>query len=178
MRNKGVTLLEMMIVLAILLIVSLSLPRFQKALHYYQLDSYARVVMMDFQYALRMAQSSGKSVSLCISIDQQTCTQEGDLYNWHQGWIIFYDIKNDFMPNSDLILKRRPNNTVANITHRSDLNIKNAIRLDGKRRFGSTAGTGLPNGSMRMCISKLTPIDLKITIFGEGRLEKQNGQCL
>lgn len=172
----GVTLLELIIVLMILSILVFAFPNFRKMLNNYRLDSYSRSLLIDLQYALRMAQNNAESVSLCISDDKINCSKIGDLHNWHRGWIIFYDTNNDFIAESTSILRQRQFYESV-INHISDNNIMNAIRLNGSGRFGTTAGSGLPNGKMSMCIEGLNQIDLKINIFGEARLEIQNNIC-
>lgn len=176
-REMGVTLLELVIVLMILSTLVFAFPNLRKMLNSYRLDSYSRSLLIDVQYALRMAQNNAKSVSLCISDDQINCATTGDLYNWHRGWIIFFDVNNDFIVQSNTMLRQRQFSESL-IYHISDTNIMNAIRLNGRGKFGSTAGSGLPSGKMSMCIDGLNQIDLKISIFGEARLEKQNKICI
>ncbi|GBU09944.1 hypothetical protein AwWohl_10820 [Gammaproteobacteria bacterium] len=177
--QAGSSLLELVAVLALIAIISaFSVPSLQSMLLSYRLNSAARAMLVDFQFALRIAQNSGTWVSLCISDDQKSCALAGDLYNWQRGWIIFKDPKANFSVESANILKKR-SGFDSSISHISGRNIKNAMRLSGTRRFGTTAGTGLPNGRMMFCSTsnKHQQIDLIVNIFGEARLEKQKILC-
>lgn len=177
--QAGSSLLELVTVLSLIAIISaFSVPNLQGMILSYRLNSAARAMLIDFQFALRIAQNSGTWVSLCISDDQKSCAFDGDLYNWQRGWIIFKDPKANFSVDSANILKRR-SGFGSSISHIAGRNIKNAMRLSGTRRFGATAGTGLPNGRMMFCSTsnKHQQTDLIVNIFGEARLEKQKNLC-
>jgi type IV fimbrial biogenesis protein FimT len=88
-RSNGVTLIELVIVLAIASIVALiGAPSLSKIVK----DSRLRLAANSLQNSFALARSTSvarsSNVTICKSSDGTTCATSGD---WSQGWMIFED---------------------------------------------------------------------------------------
>ena len=92
-RSRGITLVEIMIVLAIASVVLGSgLPTFANFIRSVKLtnatnDFFASILMARSEAAKRRSR-----VAMCKSGDGATCAASG---GWEQGWIVFHDTNND-----------------------------------------------------------------------------------
>jgi type IV fimbrial biogenesis protein FimT len=88
-RSNGVTLIELIIVLAIASIIALiGAPSLSKIVK----DSRLRLAANSLQNSFALARSTSvarsSNVTICKSSDGTSCTTTGD---WSQGWMIFED---------------------------------------------------------------------------------------
>ena len=71
-------------------------------------------------------------VAMCISTDQITCITEPST-QWHKGWIIFLDPKNNFIPEPKNIIRQREARHSSVKIH-SDHNIQHGVQFNiGKK---------------------------------------------
>src|SRR3990167_4880706 len=91
-KNKGVTILELLIALAILgILATVSLPGFMDMLGRMSANSAAMALAGTLSLARSEAIKSGFDVSICATQDGADC----DAGNWSKGWIVFVDANTD-----------------------------------------------------------------------------------
>ncbi|WP_045770231.1 GspH/FimT family pseudopilin [Xanthomonas albilineans] len=87
--NKGYTLLEAMIVMALICIVTgIGLPGFRELRSSHRLTATIHQISTYFALARNSAISSGIPVSVCPSRGDGRCRRDSD---WSQGWMVFRD---------------------------------------------------------------------------------------
>jgi len=100
---RGVTLIESIVVLAIIAIVaSMAVPTFSLTIARNRMASYTNEFLGFLSYARSEAITRGRRVIVCKSEDGKTCTIHG---GWEQGWIVFVDKNNNFLPENEEILR-------------------------------------------------------------------------
>ncbi len=176
MMNKGISLFEIIIVLAILGIsLSLSIPTFSTTLANYRLKSAILILEKDLRFAKNKSNQTKQRVSMCISIDHMNCISDNS-YDWHQGWIVFIDSNNSFKPLPSNILKiQEPFHSSIKIM--SSRNIQHGVQFNSGRKFGRGLGTGLANGYFIICNQYLNGHKLTLNIYGRLRQEQSNNDC-
>jgi type IV fimbrial biogenesis protein FimT len=93
MKQTGVTLVELMVVLAIAAILAtLAIPGFASLIHSSRLSSATTELLVSLHLARSEAIKRNARTVVCISADGSTCSTNG---GWHQGWLIFHDANNN-----------------------------------------------------------------------------------
>jgi type IV fimbrial biogenesis protein FimT len=83
--NRGFTLIEMMVTLAVAAILSMiAVPSFRNASLSSQLRSSANDFLATANFARSEAIKRGTAVTMCVSTDGSSCASGG----WEQGWIV------------------------------------------------------------------------------------------
>jgi type IV fimbrial biogenesis protein FimT len=83
--NRGFTLIEMMVTLAVAAILSMiAVPSFRNASLSSQLRSSANDFVATANFARSEAIKRGAAVTMCVSTDGSSCAAGG----WEQGWIV------------------------------------------------------------------------------------------
>jgi type IV fimbrial biogenesis protein FimT len=83
--NRGFTLIEMMVTLAVAAILSMiAVPSFRNASLSSQLRSSANDFLATANFARSEAIKRGTAVTMCVSTDGSSCAAGG----WEQGWIV------------------------------------------------------------------------------------------
>lgn len=102
MRNKGFTVIELMVVIAILgVLAALAAPTFFSTLQRSAMTSAVNTFLSDIRYARGEAIKRGGAVVMCRSNAPEnatpTCnTGSGTNANgWVSGWVIFQDVNNN-----------------------------------------------------------------------------------
>ncbi|MEX0619814.1 MAG: GspH/FimT family pseudopilin [Pseudohongiellaceae bacterium] len=91
-RSVGITLLEMLIVVAILSIVlTVGLPSFTETAGRIEAGSASRSLQSALGLAKSEAAKRGLTVSVCPTTDGQQCAAG----QWNNGWIVFVDANGD-----------------------------------------------------------------------------------
>ncbi len=89
MRAKGFTMVEMMVVVAILAIVAaIAFPSFEATLRSNRVATTTNELLASFALARSEALRSPGGAHVCTSTDGETCTGT----DWEQGWIVWIDI--------------------------------------------------------------------------------------
>jgi type IV fimbrial biogenesis protein FimT len=92
-HNQGFTLLELMIVVAILgIVTALAAPNFRDMIKNGRIDSAVNDFTSTLQFSKTEAISRVNPVTMCIRNDTGTDCGGGD---WAQGWIVFSDLNGD-----------------------------------------------------------------------------------
>jgi type IV fimbrial biogenesis protein FimT len=102
--NKGFTLVELMIVVAILaVLVTVAAPSFRASMANTKVNSATHELLSSLSLAKSESIKRNVMVSLCPSSDQLSCSGDG---NWQLGWIIFVDNNNNgIRENSETIIQ-------------------------------------------------------------------------
>jgi len=88
--NRGFTLLELMILIAVLaILLSVAVPSFLSAIQNSRMTAQANDLITAFQLARSEALKRKRPISVCSSSDGATCG--GD---WEDGWIVVLDAEN------------------------------------------------------------------------------------
>lgn len=92
-RMGGLTLVELMVVLAVLIILqAVAASAMGKAADNFQLAASSSALLSSFQLARSEAIKRNSRVVVCRSPTGQYCSDTGD---WQDGWIVFHDATNN-----------------------------------------------------------------------------------
>lgn len=93
MKQSGVTLLELMVVLAVAAILLLvGIPSFASLAHSSRLSSATNEMISSLHLARSEAIKRGSRVVACTSATGASCAASG---GWDQGWVVFHDANNN-----------------------------------------------------------------------------------
>ena len=93
MKQSGVTLLELMVVLAIAaILLTIGIPSFASLAHSSRLSSATNELLASLHLARSEAIKRGGRAVICSSASGAACANSGD---WHQGWVVFHDANNN-----------------------------------------------------------------------------------
>lgn len=94
LRNKGFTLVELMVVLAIAaILLTVGIPSFRDLMIKNRLSGQIQEFYNLINFARSEAIKRGNFVSICKSSDGSTCGDKD--VNWSNGWIVFVNDNND-----------------------------------------------------------------------------------
>jgi len=120
---KGFTLVELMVALAILaILVMAAAPTFNATLKRNRIESQLKDLSSHVKLARSEAISRSRTVTMCRSSDQTTCSTAAPVGNWSIGWITFLDINGNATIDADDIVLRVHEGLGRNILTVSDAN--------------------------------------------------------
>ncbi len=168
MNNKGFSLIEIIITIAILgILSSYALPSFSHLLSRNQQRSVLFQLFRHHQLARSEAIKRNQSIILCKSSNARQCNPAAD---WHEGWIIFADTDNN----------RLLNGTESLIYSYQGQNYKLSVNYRG---FGShnyiryfPDGHSSTNGTFVLCSrdDSVSAKSLIISRTGRARIDTKN----
>ena len=96
---RGFTMIELMVTLTVLAVLAVvAAPSFNEAILKSKLTGFANNFVASAQLARSEAIKRNSTVRVCRSADGLTCATSG---TWQQGWIVFNDIDNDGVVDSN-----------------------------------------------------------------------------
>lgn len=161
MRKGGFTLVELMVVLAVMgIMITVVLPGMQSI----YLKETGATQSLDFIASLKYTRSEaierGLPVVMCKSNDGASCDNN---LNWHQGWLIYADINsNDGLDNADAILRVHEALTDPNATLYGNALVTNKVTFNAN-------GTS-QNGSFLLCDTRGLGEHAKAIVLRSGRI--------
>lgn len=103
MNNKGFTIIELMVTVAILAILAVvAVPSFSSLIENNRMASARDSLINAFQYTRTEAVTRNRSVSICPSANATSCVAST---NWSTGWIVFEDSASGSTPTVGNILR-------------------------------------------------------------------------
>ena len=98
--QRGVTLIELMIVITIVSIISMmGVPSFARLLTSNTVSSQVNGFLVDAHFTRSEALKRGTSVTLCRTVNpdaaEPACAKSTDAGGWESGWLVFVDSDND-----------------------------------------------------------------------------------
>lgn len=174
-NNKGFTLVEMMITLAIAaILLTVAVPSFQAFIENNRLATNANNFISMLQYAKSEAVKRNATVSLCAGNPTSGCVcnvQAGCDANWKNGYIVFTDPNvNCTVDNGEQILR-------TNEGFRGDYTIT-AIGCLNFRGLGSLSTNNTV--TIKVCTSRITADNtrnIEVNPVGRPRVQKSTGAC-
>ena len=93
MKQSGTTLLELLVVLAVLsILLTLAVPNFAAFVRNSRLSSATNELISSLHLARSEAIKRRSRVVSCPSATGSSCAADG---GWHQGWLVFHDANNN-----------------------------------------------------------------------------------
>jgi type IV fimbrial biogenesis protein FimT len=174
MRNRGFTLLEALVVLALLaVLMSLAAPSLQGLRHKHQMQSQAEQLQSSLMLARTEALRRQQRVTLCVresaAAAGQDCATAG---TWAQGWVLFVDGNNN--------ARREATETVLQVqaalpgwmTLQGNATVDQYISYGPQGRSQSTTGA-FQAGTVTLCGAGQAHVwRVVINAVGKPRLEK------
>ena len=148
-RQRGFTLIEMLVVITILTVLAATaVPSLSYTFAAYRVSGQINGWIGDLQYTRAEAIKRGQTVTLCISADGATCVLNSS--SWAQGWIVFADANGSATVDAGEAVLRKQVALVANNTFTADNNVR-AITFN---RDGFAIG--LPAGNVTLTLHDST----------------------
>jgi type IV fimbrial biogenesis protein FimT len=132
MRSKGFTLVELMIVIALVAILTaLALPSFQSSLRSNRVATAANEMMASIALARSEAVRNARGSGLCTSANGANCGG-----TWDDGWIVWIDDDANGTPGgpNDRVVRYTAGNDKLVITATASTGANNVILFDGRGR--------------------------------------------
>jgi type IV fimbrial biogenesis protein FimT len=173
MKQRGFTLVELMVVLAVgSILLAIAIPGYANFVK----TSRLAAVTNDLVSALHLARSEsikrGTWVTVCKTSNSMAASPACDsTANWHQGWLVFVDggTRGVIEPGDTLLWAH---DRVAAGTIGTDSNYS---RFVSYRSNGVSRGSGnLPNGTLRICLESH---QRNIIINTTGRIRLESATC-
>lgn len=140
-RELGVTLVEMLVVVAITAILTgMAAPSLRATMDSVKLSSASNLLLSGFHLARSEAIKRNSRVVVCKSSDGESCASTG---GWEQGWIVFHDANNNSVRDAQEVVVRR------------EQHLAMSLRLTGNQAvsryvsFAPTGGTKVTGGSFQ-----------------------------
>lgn len=96
MHSKGLTLIELLIVIAIVgILAAMAMPSFKNILNQQEVNGQINNLIAMVYFARSEAIKRNQVVTVCKSSDKQQCGG-----NWTDGWLMFADLNGDGVRNS------------------------------------------------------------------------------
>lgn len=135
LHNLGFTVIEMMVVVAVIAILAcIALPNFRHLMQSNQMTTAKNALVAALQRARAEAATSGRNAVLCPSMNGHSCQTAGD---WSRGWLLYRDDNHNgrFDPVEELML-----------THAQPTSPLSIRTSDGRRKI-TYRGMGRADGA-------------------------------
>lgn len=171
-ENRGITLIEMLITLALLAILTtIAIPTYDGVVAGNRASAQLGSFLQAVEYARSVAMKRGLDATICASSNDATCAPAG---SWTQGWIVFSDPNNNKTPATPGSILRVHGTLSGNSQLTGNANIKLRITFN---RFGLLAG--VYNGTITLLPHPdRTGLRRCMTLSSVGRITTASGgQC-
>ncbi len=175
-KNKGLTMLELMITLAVAtILIASAAPSFRESIQNTRLVTQVNELQTALSLARSEAVKRNENVTVCASSDGSSCDDD-----WRGGWIVFVNVIGDgvgeeaasLVDDADSVLRVRGNLSSGNTLTFSD----SVVSFDGK----GLAQSGV-NGVFTLCDSRGSDRAKGLVIGLSGRprlaIESDNLDC-
>jgi type IV fimbrial biogenesis protein FimT len=165
----GFTLLELMVVLAIVALTLVTVPSFARMVQQQRVTSELNSLFTHIYLARSETIKRGINVVLCRSRDGQRCSSDA---RWHDGWIVFED----------------PNDNKLREDGENIIRTQQALHPNLRLRYGSTTdrvslryapdGAAWPNGTFTLCdrSGNSRPRAIIVHTSGRARVSDRNSE--
>lgn len=173
-RDRGVTLLEALVVLALLgILVGLAAPALSDLRARHQLQGQAEGLLESLVLARSEALRRQQRVTLCAQAASQTCDPQGQ---WQQGWLVFVDANNTGQREAQEVVLQVHDAVLPPMRLRANLTLKGYFSYGADGRSQSTSGSFM-SGTWRFC-HDAWPLGWKVVsnALGRPRVEKSTTQ--
>ena len=162
-KNKGFSLIELIIVLTVISILSAyAMPTFRQLRQNKAIESARNSLFVELQFARTKAIMSQSYIVVCPSVSNSACADDA---NWHKGWIVFIDKNHDKKYNNNDEILRIGNAMQPGVSAISS-NYRKKIRFNG---LGFAPGTNL---SINFCDERGNDFAQAIIISNSGRVKQ------
>ncbi|MFL6603315.1 MAG: GspH/FimT family pseudopilin [Steroidobacteraceae bacterium] len=104
--SSGFTMIELLaVVMIVSILMAIGVPSFRYVTTSNRLSSEINGLLGDMQFARAQAIKEGRTVTVCSSTNNSTCSDTAD---WSKGWIVFSDPNNDHVVVAGAILRAQP----------------------------------------------------------------------
>ena len=166
-KNSGFTLLELIVVVALVSIVMMiAIPSMNTFTQNDRLTTNINALIGNFAYARSEAVKRSQQVSICVSNDSASCTGG----NWQDGWIVYIDADGDnsFTAGEEILRAQQALNGANTLATA----IGNQVTYD-YRGFVNPGSVG----SFLLCDGRTGPHGKTIRISNTGRVRLQDGSA-
>lgn len=182
-HERGMTLLEMILLLLLIALTSFALIPLYRSLHESILLEIATFhLKQDLQMAKNLASLEERSLTLCGSRDGLHCLGEEERI-W-PGWLLFYDDQQQFIPIEETILHYYPlaKKSRQQLMITTTVNIGGGLNINARREYGYGMARSLPNGRINICYQNKAQNHQNlpsfiINVYGYFRLTNEKGSC-
>lgn len=169
MDNKsnqvGFTLVEMMVVVALVVVVMFSAPSFVNMIKSNEQTSAANSLLFALTNARDESVTRNAPVTVCQSDDGETCSDGG----WQDGWIVFTDDDTrGTVDGTDAVLQAFP--VISDDTSLSSTNFPTFATF-------LSDGTSASSGTFALCDDRGAAHALSICIEPTGRVDVRSDNC-
>jgi type IV fimbrial biogenesis protein FimT len=173
-RSRGFNLIELMVVLAL---ISGTLAMAAPSMGDWLVKSRQRNLAKAIAHATALARTEAikrnDRVTVCISADQQTCTQSG---GWEQGWIIFPGPSDRTLEVEDTIIHYESSGTFSKLTATGNQPVRSYLSFLSTGRPHVLSGA-FQAGTITVCAPKQNAIDVVMAATGRTQVRNTSRPC-
>lgn len=173
MKQSGVTLLELLIVIAISVILfGIGVPSYGNLINHNRLAATTNKLVVDLQRARSESIKRGVRVTVCKTSNPTAVAPACDtVAAWHQGWLVFVDEgTRGVLDNQDQLLSIEEG-----ISNGASISTTNFSDYVSYLPTGMSQGpNSLGNGTFNLCLEHVLR---KVVLSVTGRIRLANGSC-
>ncbi|MDR0770009.1 MAG: GspH/FimT family pseudopilin [Burkholderiales bacterium] len=173
--SRGFTLIELMVVLVLIAgTLTMAAPAFGDWLAKSRQRNLASAIDNTIALARTEAIKRNGRVIICISADQQTCTQSG---GWEQGWLVYFDPDNSRTLNvNEPIIHHESGGSFSRLSAPGNKSVKSYLSFVGNGK-PKLLGGGLQAGTIFVCAPGQNEIRVVMAATGRTRTEHTSTPC-
>lgn len=173
LRLCGFSLVELMVVLVLIAgTLAMAAPTMGDWLAKSRQRNLAHAVAHAITLARTEAIKRNTRINLCVSADQQTCTQKG---GWEQGWIIYPDVGRSLTVN-DTIVHYESAGTFSNLTAVGNQPVRSYLSFISNGR-PQLLGGAFQAGTITVCAPRQNAIEVVMAATGRTQIRNTSMPC-